>query len=399
MKSRRYRLFVWSSALLLPSISFAHPDHGDEGADQPSLMPIQTASVAMKSSVSITVDGDFRVIKSNGIPDHQPGEFPRRGNPNAIKPQSYEFRVPVKPQEADAPQQSHGFWWGVAVNGVPFEPGTGESWNNDMRSGWRYEAATGFLNLGLDEHNAHVQPNGAYHYHAMPNGLVKEKGGDEKNMVLVAWAADGYPVYTARAHEDPKDPKSALREMKSSYQLKKGERPSPPTGPGGAFDGRFTQDFVFEKGSGDLDECNGRFGVTPEFPEGTYYYCISAKFPFVARLWHGIPDKSFRKADRPGGPGGSGMQQPAPIGGQPRGIMEGPPLPGQPSAPRQGPRMPLIAAIDKNGDGELDETELSGAVQAMKSLDKNGDGKLTVDEYRGALPGRPGPGGPGPMGQ
>lgn len=329
------------------------------------------------NSVTITVEGDFRVIRSNGWPDHEPGKFPRRGNPNVPHPQKHLFRVPLKPVAAESPQHRGGWWWGVAVNGVPFEPGTGETWNNDPRSGWRYEAATGFLNLGLDEHNAHVQPTGAYHYHALPTGLVERLGGDDRQMLLVGWAADGFPVYTAMAHSDAKDPKSALRKMKSGYQLKKGPRPDQQGGPGGNHDGRFTQDFEFVKGLGDLDECNGRTGVTPEFPEGTYYYCISADFPFVGRMWHGTPDESFNKGDRP--PGGQG--RPAPPGGGPRGILEDGPEAGRGPMP-----MPVIEALDLNHDRVIDAAELARATESLKALDKNGDGELSAEEFRPAPP-------------
>ena len=46
--------------------------------------------------------------------------------------------------------------------------------------------------------------------------------------------------------------------------------PVPPTSdqPGGAYDGIFVEDFEYVPGSGDLDECGGRTGVTPEFPGG-----------------------------------------------------------------------------------------------------------------------------------
>jgi len=318
--------------LLLAGAAVAHPRHDGESAGSvgPQLVSTTSATTpdaSTKASVSIVVDGLFRIIRSNGLPDHQPGTFPRRGNPNSIKPQSYQLRVPLHPRESKTPVQRGGYWWGIAVNGVPFEPGTAESWNNDMRSGWRYEAGTGFLNLGLDEHNAHVQPNGSYHYHALPNGLVKMLGGDGTKMVLVAWSADGFPVYTAQAHSVAKDAKSPLRKMKSSYQLKKGARPTEENGPGGNYDGRFTQDFEFVKDRGDLDECNGRFGKTPEFPDGTYYYCISAEFPFVPRMWRGEPDASFNKGDRPprGGPRGN-FQRQAPTGNSPRGTLkDGPP--------------------------------------------------------------------------
>ncbi len=319
---------------LLASTTLAHPGHEEDAsvANAPVFFlaqagppPRASASTdkTVANAVSITTEGEYRVIKSNGWPDHAPGAFPRRGNPNAATAQSYSFRVPLKPKEAAAPERRGGWWWGVAVNGVPFEPGTGETWNNDPRSGWRYEAATGFLNLGLDEHNAHVQPTGAYHYHALPTGLVERLGGDGKKMLLVGWAADGFPIYTSWAPADAKDAKSALRKMKSSYRLKAGARPAQEGGPGGNYDGRFAQDFEFVKDAGDLDECNGRTGVTPEFPEGTYYYCISAEFPFLPRMWRGTPDPSFGKGDRPPGGGPGGSQRPAPLGGAPRGILEG----------------------------------------------------------------------------
>ena len=395
-----------ASSILGMGVAFAHPGHDGEttGPEEPMLVSASSAAVtevATKPAVKIAVDGSFRIIQSNGLPDHQPGTFPRRGNPNTLKPQSYRFRVPLHPKESETSVQRGGFWWGIALNGVPFEPGTAESWNNDMRSGWRYEAGTGFLNLGLDEHNAHVQPNGSYHYHALPTGLVKTLGGDDSKMLLVAWAADGFPVYTAQAYSVAKDAKSPLRKMKSSYQLKKGARPAESNGPGGNYDGRFTQDFEFVKNSGDLDECNGRIGITPEFPEGTYYYCISVEFPFVPRMWRGEPDSSFNKGDRPpgGGPGGNSQRQ-APARGAPRGIMEdglsaksnkrpATSAPGNDWSAGGGaglPRVPIIGALDANHDGVMDAEELAKAVEALKSLDKNHDGKLTADEFRGSLP-------------
>jgi hypothetical protein len=61
-------------------------------------------------------------------------------------------------------------------------------------------------------------------------------------------------------------------------------------------------------GSGDLDECNGRTGPTPEFPGGTYHYVLTDDFPFVPRLWRGTPDGSFLR--RPGaGPGPGGKKK------------------------------------------------------------------------------------------
>ena len=51
--------------------------------------------------------------------------------------------------------------------------------------------------------------------------------------------------------------------------------------------GAFTQDYEYVDGLGDLDQCNGRYGVTPEFPDGIYYYVVTDNFPFFTRCLKG----------------------------------------------------------------------------------------------------------------
>ena len=247
--------------------------------------------------VTITVSGGERIISANGWPDHQPGKFPRPGNPNSISPQNYNFDLQAQPEIASHPTPIGHSLFGVALNGVPFDPGTAEFWNRDPRSGWNYEAKSGFLNLGLDENNAHVQPTGAYHYHGLPTGLVLRLSRDGSKMVMVGYAADGFPIYTSYGYIRPNDPNSGLKKLHSSYRLKNGTRTN---GPGGVYDGKFTADYEYVRGCGDLDECNGRFGVTPEFPQGTYHYYITDEFPWISRFWRGTPDPTFIK--RPPGP-------------------------------------------------------------------------------------------------
>ena len=240
--------------------------------------------------MTITTDDEYRYIVSNGIPDHEPGRFPNRGNPNAITTQEHRFRLPLHPTEADEPTPLGLSPFGVAINGVPFDPGTADFWNGDRESGWQYEALSGEIDLGLDAHNAHVQPGGAYHYHGAPAGVVG--GEDDDRPTLIGYAADGFPVYAYAKFE---------HEPKPSYRVKAGSRPN---GPGGAYDGTFVADYEYVEGSGDLDECNGRVGATPEYPEGTYHYFITNAFPFIPRLWRGDPDGSFLRRPHPGGPPG-----------------------------------------------------------------------------------------------
>ena len=65
-------------------------------------------------------------------------------------------------------------------------------------------------------------------------------------------------------------------------------------------------------------------------------------------------------------------------------------LPPRPAnAPKDAPHHPqpaIVKALDANGDGVIDATEIANATAALKALDKNGDGKLTRDEFIGPRP-------------
>lgn len=276
------------------------------------------------NQVRIEVRDGYRYIYSNGIPNHATGDFPNAGNPNRISAQEHTYRVPLNPQLTDTVTPVMPAF-GVALNGVPFEPGTGEFWQRDRSSGWRYEALTGFINLGTDMHNAHVQPTGSYHYHGVPTGLVQAGV-----MTQLGYAADGFPVYGPHGYANASDAGSELVHMHSSYRLKTGQRPD---GPGGDYDGTFLQDFEYVAGLGDLDECNGRVGVTPDHPEGIYHYYITERFPFIPRCVRGTPDESFRA--RGGGPGGPGNGPPnGPRNGRPPGPPDSRPSGSRPSGSR-----------------------------------------------------------------
>lgn len=266
----------------------------------PVLLACACLGAAEAPRVTFRIEGDRRIIESNGIANHPVGEFPSRGNPNAISPQRHAFRMPAQPAPAPAFVKPEGpTTWGVALNGVPLDPNTAEYWNNDRSSGWNLDLMAQPGRLGIDASHAHVQPNGAYHYHATPTGLVDALGGDKGRLLLLGYAADGFPVYSANGHKDARDPRSAVVALRSGYRLRKQDRPG---GPGGKPDGTYTADWEWTK-EGDLDEANGRFEVTPEYPKGTYAYHITDTFPFIPRLFRGTPDPSFRKSGPPPGGG------------------------------------------------------------------------------------------------
>jgi len=257
-------------------------------------------SRSLSNQVSITVEGDQRVIRSNGIPDHATGKFPNPSCPNTMTAQNYVFHVSANPQAAPTSTLLRMYPFGVAVNGVVFDPGAAEWWQRNPATGWQYEPLSGHYYLGTDDSNAHVQPDGVYHYHGVPTGLIKKLHG-EHGMVQVGWAADGFPIYGPWGHADATDLNSPVQKLKSSYRVKQGVRPSGTQGPGGKYDGTFLQDYEYVAGSGDLDEHNGRFGPTPEFPSGIYHYYVTAMWPFIPRSFKGTPDSSFFRKGPPGG--------------------------------------------------------------------------------------------------
>ncbi|MEO1111101.1 MAG: YHYH protein [Pseudomonadota bacterium] len=290
------RLSLALATALMASQAAAHDSVAPIGGEQPAEHIHLTDEIwdlvlpPAEASADITVEGNTRRIHANGYPNKPPGRFPNRNNPHAISKKNYNLKVPLNPRRNAEPRDAQGSVFGIAVNGVVMDPGTAEFWQNDRRSGWNYEALGGACKLGLDKYNAHVQPNGTYHYHGIPTGVVSASGG-RAAPAMIGYAADGFPIYGQFGYSDPAG-KSPMKKLESSYRLKNGTRPD---GPGGRYNGKFTQDWAFVKGAGDLDRCNGRFAATPEHPDGTYHYVLTDTFPFIPRCWMGTPDASFAR--------------------------------------------------------------------------------------------------------
>lgn len=236
----------------------------------------------------------FRHITSKGLPNHTVGFFTERNREQTPREQQYRFRVTLNPVEGRRPTPVNRGPFGVALNGVVFDPRIEETYSRRDNNGWSYEPSRNREMLQLDANNAHLGDREAYHYHGLPVGLLSQLGRPT-DMRLIGWAADGFPIYDEYGYRDPNDPKSGLKVLNPSYWVRAGARNS---GPGGTFDGTFIEDWHYVKGRGDLDECNGRRGVTPEFPDGTYYYVITERFPGVPRFFRGTPDGSFTQRGR-----------------------------------------------------------------------------------------------------
>jgi hypothetical protein len=211
---------------------------------------------------SVEVAGTEVLVRSAGISLAYLGPLQSAPQP----PQSVQefcFRIPTTPQPA-AGRHAHvpaGFV-GAFVNGVPIY-NQFEAASYRRQNLWHYDLiARGNAAPGLIE------------------DLIPDRG---QHSPILGFALDGYPIYGPWA-----DGGGALRRMRSSYRLRKlTTRDRWPDGtllaPGqygppvsAEFPlGTFVEDYEYVPGSGDLDQYNGRFARTPQYPNATYAYFLT----------------------------------------------------------------------------------------------------------------------------
>ena len=85
---------------------------------------------------------------------------------------------------------------------------------------------------------------------------------------IIGWAYDGNPIYGSYGYSNAKDRNSIIKRLVSGYNKNITNINNRPSGFGLGF---FIEDYVFDN-NGDLDQYNGRYCVTPEFPNGVYAY-------------------------------------------------------------------------------------------------------------------------------
>lgn len=264
--------------------------------------PNNQASVTITSISEWTCSDTSRVLSANGIPDHQVGTFPNADNPNTISEQTVSATLTLTPTETDTATVLGGPAGVIAyvLNGVKVDAGTAGTCDDSGSTcslagnvgSWSIEAlGQSSFNFGDDENHAHVQPDGAYHYHGIPEGFVTKQGGNASTVTLIGWAADGFPIYARYGYSIANNANSEIKSMTGSYQLVSTVSNSRPSTDIYAL-GTFTQDWEYVEGSGDLDECNGRVGVTPEFPDGIYHYYATDSYPYFQRCVKGEVETS-----------------------------------------------------------------------------------------------------------
>ena len=251
-------------------------------------------------------------ISTKGIPSYPTGPF-LDGNPSQAQNQNAIFKFPLAPtKNLNTPTATTMGNIGVFINGVAlFDYRDGVSWVNassslaggpfgGMGDGvWNRDAVVG-ERLGFDCSKGHPAM-GNYHHHQNPSAFKLDLNvisticnlydADGLYMIdstvhspLIGYAYDGFPIYGAYAYADTNGTGGIVR-MKSGYQLRNittrttdasgnAVTPGPPVSTTYPL-GYFKEDYEYISHPSDpsyLDVHNGRFCVTPEYPNGTYCY-------------------------------------------------------------------------------------------------------------------------------
>lgn len=264
------------------------------------------------------------------------------------------FRIPRNPAVPVSKSLNNGGAIGYFVDGVAmFNSWDAFTWNGSSEVGgggggagyWNRDA---YVNEGVtfDPANAHQPGSGQYHYHANPPALryflgdhvdynattktfTESTNAPTKHSPILGWVADGFPIYGPYGYSVATNSNSGVRRMISGYVLRNGQKgtqnllvtgrtnlpqwavrlyniSAAQSGPSdfmnyplGRYmeDNEYLGDLGYTQGTDfDLDEYNGRFCVTPEFPEGTYAYFVAISsngapvFPYnIGRRYYGTP--------------------------------------------------------------------------------------------------------------
>ncbi len=282
--------------------------------------PINDAVLANVQSVKYSVDWVY--VSATGIPAYVTGPF-LDGNPSLATAQNSIFKVSLNPVlNTGVATNTTGGNIGIFINGVAlFDYRDGVSWQNSTNSlkggplggmgdgVWNRDAVVG-ERLGFDCAKAHPAM-GNYHHHQNPSAfnldlnvistvcsLYASDGlyviDSTQHSPLLGFAYDGFPIYGAYAYQNVNGTGPIVR-MKSSWTYRSiTTRSTYYTGTtvtaGPAVNatypiGYFREDYQYNTTSSltpdYLDEHNGRFCVTPEYPNGTYCY-----FTTVDQNWN-----------------------------------------------------------------------------------------------------------------
>jgi hypothetical protein len=294
---------------------------------------VQGNTVAIQDNVMANVQqvaysSQWVYVTTNGIPAYTTGPF-LDGNPSLASDQNAIFKFPLTPtQNTGTPVSTTGGNIGVFINGVAlFDYRDGVSWNNNTQAEgggpiqgppgqgiWNRDAIVA-ERAGFDCAKGHPAM-GNYHHHQNPSAfdldltpissvcnLYDADGlyaiNANAHAPLIGFAYDGFPIYGAYGFLNT-DGTGGIVRMKSSFQLRNitvrthyANGTDVTDGPVVSATyplGHYREDYEYVAHADQpdyLDAHNGRFCITPEYPNGTYaYFCTvdenwNSAYPYV----------------------------------------------------------------------------------------------------------------------
>lgn len=221
-------------------------------------------------------------VNATGIPAYPIGPWP--SNPNTPANQNILARFPHSPTAATGTHTSTGLGAiGLWIDGVEiFNAKDARSYQN--KGIWNQNAVV-VEGPSFDSAGGHPAPGGAYHHHQTPIGLRIVLGDSgSKHSPILGFAFDGFPIYGPYGFANA-DGSGGVVRMNSSYRARSITTrttlpngtvlPATNYGPNVSVTyplGYYIEDFEYVSGLGHLDQYNGRFCVTPDYPAGTYAY-------------------------------------------------------------------------------------------------------------------------------
>ena len=249
-------------------------------------------------------------VNTTGVPAYPTGIFTGDGNPSNATDQAAIYRIPLNPvQNTGTLTATNAGNIGIFINGVSlFDYRDGVAWNNSTGAlcggpgnppcpggpsatqAWNRDAIPA-EKLGFDCSKGHPAM-GNYHHHQNPTAFKYDYNvisticstydaeglyvmNPSQHSPLIGFAYDGFPIYGAYAYTNTNGT-GGISRMKSGYELSSNTtRTNGPAVNSTYFNGYFREDYVFVSHPSDptyLDEHNGRFCITPEYPAGIYCY-------------------------------------------------------------------------------------------------------------------------------
>ncbi len=282
MKNRNPQIivgaFLWLCLLSL-SVRAAEPVSTAWIVNPSTAQPASLARIRPEVH-SITVTEKYVEVRSAGLSLYSLGAL-QAPNDHVERLRQLRYRIPRNPKAATQPLGARADVWGVFANGVPI-------YNSFEVASYQGQNLWHFDSLAQADDGTQTAKGYARNAsHQLSLGVLPNLLADNmRHSPLLGYAFDGYPIYGPWGFVSANV--AELRRMRSGYRLRHIARRTtlangialtpaqygPPINEAYPL-GAFVEDYEYDPCIGDLDQFNGRFAVTPEYPQGTYAYFLS----------------------------------------------------------------------------------------------------------------------------